>query len=190
MLSNIPLLPDLLYIVHYFNCPLIHALVEEYIIKETTVMNGRETPFTKILWLFINDSTIDEKHWVQWGIVAREREQKDELAFNSYDCHSLGYVSIFIVARYKMKTLYDHSYAFLIKNGIPFTTEGKNAMVPRLEGERYKVRAMGRVNVDTAAKRASFGGNSYAYGIGVKQEHMDPIRELKRDWTIEIRLDK
>ena len=55
-----------------------------------------------------------------------------------------------------------------------------------LEGERYKVPGMGWVYVETGLKKAYLSGNSSAYDIDISKEHVDMIRPLASDWTLEI----
>ena len=52
--------------------------------------------------------------------------------------------------------------------------------VPALEGERYKVKGMGRAVMLTGNK-VSFLGNSVDYGLGIDRDHLDAIKALESE---------
>ena len=45
---------------------------------------------------------------------------------------------------------------------------------------------MGKCLVDVNARRAKFYGESGDYGLGIDPAHLDSIRRLQPDWTIEF----
>lgn len=74
---------------------------------------------------------------------------------------------------------------FLQDSGIsdyPLTRSGK----PALKGERYKVVGMGEAKVDVEERRATFYGTSYDYGLTTDREHIESIRAIAPEWTLEV----
>ena len=69
---------------------------------------------------------------------------------------------------------------FLDRHGI------RHATPPALEVGRYRVPGMGLANVDAEQRSASFFGNSITYRIGIDRKHLERIRELQREWVIDL----
>ncbi len=93
--------------------------------------------------------------------------------------------------RFPEKSYYTHAVilmALLSEQDIEYKKikDNLDSDVPALEGERYKVHGMGRARVGVGQRRASFFGVSDGYGLGIDKTHLDAIRELQPDWTIEV----
>ena len=60
--------------------------------------------------------------------------------------------------------------------------------VPALRGENYKVVGMGRlfVNIRNGQKMATFGTNSYMYGIGINKKFVEAVKEHNPEWIVKI----
>lgn len=59
--------------------------------------------------------------------------------------------------------------------------------VPALRGERYRVYGASMAEVDFENKKVYFYGRSIGYGISFDRRHLDSIKELQPDWTIELK---
>jgi len=76
---------------------------------------------------------------------------------------------------------------FLVSNNIEYKKKeiSFDYSRPEQESERYKATGMGEAKIDNVLKKASFFGRSIAYKIGIDQNHLNLIRQLFPDWTIE-----
>ena len=86
-----------------------------------------------------------------------------------------------------------HAYIlrdFLLENNIGYKTR-KNRLspsfevdIPELEGEKYKVIGMGKVEIFHDTKKANFYGKSLDYGLPFSDESISSIKNLMKDWEI------
>ncbi len=61
-------------------------------------------------------------------------------------------------------------------------------LIPKREGDRYKVSGMGFAIIYPETKRAIFGGESVDYDIGIDKKHLESLKSREPEWTFDIRV--